>query len=275
MIIKMDQYRVVGNPIAHSKSPHIHMHFAKNTNRQMNYVYLVGDLETFEQQVKDFFNEGGKGMNVTAPFKERAFALCTNLSRRAQKAGAVNTLKQNSDGSLFGDTTDGIGMVHDIKINNQQILKGKRVLIVGAGGAVRGVLESIFAEQPKEVIITNRTLSKAQTLVDLFADEAVPFSAVSFADISGQFDLIINATSASISGASLPIPDAVIGANTWCYDMMYSKDSTIFLEWAKRLGAQGSDGLGMLVEQAAESFALWHGIRPNTDELMREMRAAL
>lgn len=271
----MDQYRVVGNPIAHSKSPYIHMHFANETGKEIYYGTLEGSLEAFEQQMTDFFSSGGKGMNVTAPFKERAFALCDELSDRAQKAGAVNTLKLSSNGQLFGDTTDGVGMVYDITVNHQQSMQDKRLLIIGAGGAVRGVLESVFSEQPREVVITNRTLSKAQSLVDLFVNESTPFQAVSFADLSGQFDLIINATSASFAGTALPIPDEVIGQQTWCYDMMYAKGATLFLDWAKGLGADGADGLGMLAEQAAESFKIWHGVRPSTKLLMQELRLEL
>lgn len=269
----MDKYVVVGNPIAHSKSPSIHAHFAEQTQQNMHYDRLLGDLDNFETQMRDFFGTGGKGCNVTVPFKERAYQLCTTLSKRAQIAGAVNTLLQNQNGDIYGDNTDGIGMVRDITVNHQQSLKSKRILILGAGGAVRGILEPLLAENPSEAVIANRTLSKAETLVNLFPDAACSVSG--FTDLQGDFDLIINGTSASLSGELPPIPKTVIHANTWCYDMMYGKEPTVFLQWAKKLGASGADGLGMLIEQAAESFTQWRHIRPDTDKLIHEMRQAL
>jgi len=270
----MDKYVVVGNPIAHSKSPSIHAEFAKLTQQDMSYELMLGDLEAFEQQIKDFFAQGGKGFNVTVPFKERAYALCDVLSNRAQTAGAVNTLLQNQNGEIYGDNTDGIGMVRDITVNNQISMQGKRVLVLGAGGAVRGILEPVLAQQPSELVIANRTVSKAQTLADIFADNST-ISAVGFSEVEGQFDIIINGTSASLSGELPPIPESVIGANTWCYDMMYAKEPTVFLSWAQGLGAQGCDGLGMLVEQAAEAFSLWRNKRPETQGLIQQMHAAL
>jgi len=270
----MDKYVVVGNPIAHSKSPSIHAEFAKLTQQDMSYELMLGDLEGFEGQIKAFFDQGGKGFNVTVPFKERAYALCDVLSNRAQTAGAVNTLLQNQNGEIYGDNTDGIGMVRDITVNNQISMQGKRVLVLGAGGAVRGILEPVLAQQPSELVIANRTVSKAQTLADIFADNST-ISAVGFAEVEGQFDIIINGTSASLSGELPPIPESVIGANTWCYDMMYAKEPTVFLSWAQGLGAQGCDGLGMLVEQAAEAFTLWRNKRPETQGLIQQMHAAL
>lgn len=274
----MDKYLVVGNPIAHSKSPDIHAEFARLTQQEMSYERFLGDLESFETQVKDFFAQGGKGFNVTVPFKERAYALCDVLSNRAQTAGAVNTLLQNQNGDIYGDNTDGIGMVRDITVNNKQSMQGKRVLVLGAGGAVRGILEPVLTQQPSELVIANRTVSKAQTLVDIFSPEDFPETvraAMGFADVKGEFDIIINGTSASLSGDLPPIPESVIGLNTWCYDMMYAKEPTVFLSWAQGLGAQGCDGLGMLVEQAAEAFTLWRNKRPETQGLIQQMHAAL
>ncbi|TBR43931.1 shikimate dehydrogenase [Marinomonas agarivorans] len=269
----MDQYVVVGNPIAHSKSPAIHAHFAEQTRQDMQYDLLLGDLETFESQIQAFFAGGGKGCNVTVPFKERAYQLCSTLSKRAQIAGAVNTLLQNQNGDIYGDNTDGVGMVRDITVNHQQSIKNKSVLILGAGGAVRGVLEPIVAEQPQAIVIANRTVSKAETLANLVSSDVC--SASSFTDLQGSFDIIINGTSASLSGELPPIPTTVVHTNTWCYDMMYAKDKTVFLQWADSLGAKGADGLGMLVEQAAESFTQWRSVRPKTDGLIKVLRSKL
>ncbi|WP_438462479.1 shikimate dehydrogenase [Marinomonas sp. PE14-40] len=274
----MDKYLVVGNPIAHSKSPDIHAEFARLTQQDISYERFLGDLESFETQIKDFFEQGGKGFNVTVPFKERAFALCDVLSSRAKTAGAVNTLLQNQNGEIYGDNTDGIGMVRDIKVNNSQTMKGKRILVLGAGGAVRGILEPVLSQKPSELVIANRTVSKAQTLVDIFGPEDFPDTkraAMGFAEVEGEFDMIINGTSASLSGDLPPIPDTVIGVNTWCYDMMYAKEPTVFLNWAQNLGAKGCDGLGMLVEQAAEAFTLWRNKRPETLSLINKMHAEL
>ncbi|WP_394180518.1 shikimate dehydrogenase [Marinomonas posidonica] len=263
----MDQYAVVGNPIAHSKSPAIHAEFALQTKQSMQYTTLLGDDEGFEQQVRDFFQQGGKGLNVTVPFKERAYAMCDVLSQRAKQAGAVNTLLMAKNGDLFGDNTDGIGMVRDITINHKQSLKDKRILILGAGGAVRGVLEPVLDEQPASVTIANRTLAKAQQLADHFDCLASSFEA-----LEGSFDVIINGTSASLSGQLPPLKDELVGQQTWCYDMMYGKQRTVFLQWAHELGAAGADGLGMLVGQAAEAFYLWRQTRPDTASLVTRLR---
>ncbi len=273
--INMDQYGVFGNPIAHSKSPDIHHFFAKSTLQSLTYSKLLGDVDTFELQVKEFFREGGKGLNVTVPFKERAFNLCDVVSPRAKQAGAVNTLLVGKNGQIFGDNTDGVGMVRDICENHGQSLTGKRVLVLGAGGAVRGVLEPLRNESPKEIVIANRTLSKAQVLAEHFSQEAISVIASEFDQVTGEFDVIINGTSASLSGDLPPLPESVIHSDTWCYDMMYAKEPTVFLKWAYELGAKGSDGLGMLVEQAAEAFFLWRMKRPDTDSLINKMRADL
>lgn len=263
----MDLYAVVGNPIAHSKSPSIHAYFAEQTQQVLNYSTLLGEEDGFEAQVKAFFAEGGKGLNVTVPFKERAYAMCDVLSKRAQQAGAVNTLLMGKNGDLFGDNTDGVGMVRDITKNHGQSFKDQRVLIIGAGGAVRGILQPVLAEQPASVTIANRTLSKAQQLAEHFACQAS-----SFGDLEGAFDIIINGSSASLSGSLPPLKDELVSAKTWCYDMMYGKERTVFLEWAHQRGAEGADGLGMLVCQAAEAFFLWRHIRPETNALVAIMR---
>ena len=270
-----DQYGVFGNPVAHSKSPEIHHAFAAQTKESLQYSRFLGDLENFEEEVRAFFSQGGRGLNVTVPFKQRAFDLCQVLSKRAQQAEAVNTLFIGKNGELFGDNTDGVGMVRDICENHEQALAGKRVLLLGAGGAIRGIMEPLLNERPTEVVIANRTLSKAQALVSQFSPSFVTLKASEFADLEGSFDVIINGTSASLTGDLPPLANHVIGSNTWCYDMMYGKTPTVFLEWAKQQGAQGADGLGMLIEQAAESFYLWRMKRPFTQAVIAEMRAAL
>lgn len=270
--VELDQYGVFGNPIEHSKSPSIHAFFADDTNQALSYAKFLGDLDQFEAQVGAFFKQGGKGLNVTVPFKERAFALCDLLSPRAQQAGAVNTLVLGKNGELYGDNTDGVGMVRDICENHGQTLTGKRILVLGAGGAVRGILEPLLNESPTEVVIANRTLSKAQHLAEYFNRETVPVVAKSFEEVDGVFDVIINGTSASLGGDLPPLSDSIISTQTWCYDMMYSKEPTVFLKWASSLGAKGADGLGMLVEQAAEAFFIWRMQRPITGSLITKMR---
>ncbi|TDO97363.1 shikimate dehydrogenase [Marinomonas balearica] len=263
----MDQYVVVGNPIAHSKSPAIHATFAKQTGQDMNYSTLLGEDAQFENQVRCFFSEGGKGMNVTVPFKERAYALCDVLSPRAKLAGAVNTLMLGKNGKVYGDNTDGAGMVRDIVHVLGQSLEGKRILIVGAGGAVRGVLDPVLAQNPLSVTVANRTVSKAETLAEAFGCQASSFEA-----LEGTFDVIINGSSASLSGQLPPLKDELVGAHTWCYDMMYGKEPTVFLKWAQTLGAKGADGLGMLVGQAAEAFFVWRHVRPEQAPVIEQLR---
>ncbi|ETX12199.1 shikimate 5-dehydrogenase [Marinomonas ushuaiensis DSM 15871] len=266
----MDQYAVFGNPIAHSKSPDIHMHFAKETQQGINYMRILGDDVEFENQVRAFFEKDGKGLNVTSPFKDRAFAMCDVLSSRAKKAGAVNTLMMGKNGELFGDTTDGVGMVRDIVETHQQSLKGKRILIIGAGGAVQGILDNVLAENPSSVTIANRTVEKAQVLAEKFGCLASSFEA-----LEGAFDLIINGTSASRSSSLPPLKDELANERTWCYDMTYGKGTTVFLQWAIDHGATGADGLGMLVGQAAESFYIWRQVRPDMASLLNAMRQQL
>ena len=271
-----DRYAVMGNPIGHSKSPRIHALFAKQTRQRLTYDAILVDLGGFAQAVGNFQANGGNGLNVTVPFKQDAWDLADERSARAELAGAVNTLVLRADGSRFGDNTDGIGLVRDLRDNLGALLADRRVLILGAGGAVRGVLSPILDERPAELVIANRTVGKAQELAQLFAGrgkiEGTGFEAL----VGRQFDLVINGTSASLQGELPPLPEGLLAPGAWCYDMMYGKEPTVFMRWAQTHGAQHAvDGLGMLVEQAAESFFLWRGVRPDTTPVIAELRAAL
>jgi shikimate dehydrogenase len=271
----IDQYRVFGNPIHQSKSPNIHKAFAQATDQHINYqAQLVKDDE-FEDTVKDFFAKGGKGLNITVPFKQRAFAMAQVLSAAAKKAEAANTLYLNAQGQLVAENTDGMGLVRDICHNLKGQLAAKRILILGAGGAVRGVLQPVLAQFPTQVVIANRTYSKACDLAALFTDIG-PIQATPMAQLKGPFDWIINGTSASLAGDIPPLPQGLITNTSRCYDMMYSAQTTVFNEWALNQGAQqADDGLGMLVEQAAQSFNLWRGVLPPTDEVLLTLRREL
>lgn len=269
----MDQYAVVGNPISHSKSPLIHSLFAHQTKQKLEYKTIEAPLDGFALVIRQFFENKGRGLNVTVPFKEDAWSLCEVLSDRARLAGAVNTLYLDDKGLLCGENTDGIGLVSDLKNNDVQ-LKGKKILVIGAGGAVRGVLQPILSEGPAAVTITNRTLSKAQALVDLFSDYSV-IASQSYEQLDESFDIVINGTSASLSGELPNISAAIFSSNTDVYDMMYSKEDTVFNAWAKVCNVHAVyDGLGMLVEQAAEAFQVWRGVRPDTKEVIQLLRDA-
>ncbi|HUE92543.1 shikimate dehydrogenase [Pseudomonas sp.] len=271
----MDRYGVFGNPIGHSKSPLIHGLFAAQTGEQLSYEALLAPLEDFPGFARSFF-VAGLGANVTVPFKEQAFALADSLSDRARRAGAVNTLKKLADGSLLGDNTDGAGLVRDLKVNAGFDFKGKCILLLGAGGAVRGVLEPLLAERPASLVIANRTVAKAEQLAREFADLG-PVLASGFDWIDASVDLIINGTSASLAGELPPIAASLIQpGHTVCYDMMYAKEPTAFNRWAFDQGAARTlDGLGMLVEQAAEAFYLWRGVRPHSAPVLAELRRLL
>lgn len=271
----VDRYVVVGNPIAHSKSPLIHAAFAAQTGQSISYDRLLAPLDGFASAVEDFRDSGGKGLNVTVPFKQEAWQFCNRLSERARLAEAVNTI-QFLDGEIFGDNTDGVGLCRDIGHNLQHPLKSKRILLLGAGGAARGVILPLLAEHPASLTIANRTASKAQQLAQQFHAYGT-ISAGSYAALAGQsFDVVINATSASLSDALPPLPEGCFAPNSLAYDMMYGKGLTPFLQFAQQQGAAHlSDGLGMLVEQAAEAFLLWRGIRPETAAVMTDLRAAL
>ena len=270
-----DLYAVVGNPISHSKSPRIHSLFARQTGERVEYTAIQAPLDDFAGAVRTFFAHGGKGLNVTVPFKEQAWLLADQRTPEAEKAGAVNTLFMSDQGLLIADNTDGKGLVTDLTGNHRVELRGKRLLVLGAGGAVRGVLGPLIAAQPASITLANRTVTKAQALVDLFRDEAgnMTLSACGFDAPRDAYDLIINGTSASLQGDLPPLSPTVIGADTVIYDMMYSPATTTFNRWALDHGAtQVFDGLGMLVEQAAESFRIWRGIRPQTTAVMDELR---
>ncbi|MFT6927910.1 MAG: shikimate dehydrogenase [Psychromonas sp.] len=267
----MDHYAVFGNPIKQSKSPFIHTLFAQQTQEKMVYSAIEPVKEDFETALKDFFSSQGKGCNITAPFKEQAYQYAQQLTERAELAGAVNTLKLTDDGVLIGDNTDGAGLILDL-INNHVTLKGARILLIGAGGAARGVCGPLLAEQPQELIITNRTFAKAQTLTTIFT-KLGNISACELSKLSGEFDLIINSTSASLQGQVPLISAELIRPETAIYDMMYSAQVTPFNAWAKDKGARFTiDGLGMLVGQAAESFAIWRGVKPGAKQVLNELR---
>ncbi|WP_083001206.1 shikimate dehydrogenase [Halomonas sp. GT] len=268
-----DRYCVFGNPIKHSKSPLIHEEFANQTQQPMTYTAELAPVEGFASAWREFVATGGRGANVTVPFKGDAFALCDTLSHRAKRAQAVNTLIVGGNGRTYGDTTDGIGLVRDLGYHHVPI-KGKRVLVIGAGGAVRGVLEPLLAEQPRDVVIVNRTAEKAVQLADAFADLGTLHGG-GFETLEGQFDLVINGTSASLSGDLPPLPDNLFNQGAWAYDMMYGSEPTVFLQWAGPRGAKLLDGLGMLVEQAAESFFLWRNVRPETASVRTLLRQSL
>ncbi|QEY17742.1 shikimate dehydrogenase [Cellvibrio sp. KY-GH-1] len=267
-----DLYAVFGNPINHSKSPVIHRQFAEQTGQDMHYTKQLVNEGEFEQAAQNFFAQGGKGLNITVPFKLNAFDFAQKRTPRAERAGAVNTLALLSDGTILGDNTDGIGMIHDMHNLGWEI-QGKRVLILGAGGAVRGILQPLLEENPARVTIANRTLSKAEELAKNFLDLG-DIQAKSFEQLAGDnFDIVINGTSASLQGELPPLPDNLLSASAGCYDMMYGAEPTIFLQWAKNHGAtQVADGLGMLIGQAAEAFYLWRQIRPEVVPVITALR---
>lgn len=269
-----DQYAVIGNPIAHSKSPQIHAAFAAQTGQDLSYGRILGDPEGFEAEVQGFFASGGKGLNVTVPFKERACRIAQELSPRAESAGAANTLIGLGDGRLRADNTDGIGLVRDLRDNHGVVLAGSRILLLGAGGASRGVLRPLLEERPRSLLIANRTASRAR---DLAADAAA-LGPVRGCGLDGlgedSFDIIINGTAAGLAGEVPPIPGHCLAAGGISYDMMYADQPTAFVLWGRDHGAaQALDGLGMLVEQAAASFFLWRGVRPDTAAVIRRLRS--
>ena len=268
-----DKYAVIGNPIEHSKSPQIHAAFAEQTGQDIEYGRILGDMEDFYGDVRDFVGAGGKGLNVTVPFKERAWQLVNERSEQAKHAGAVNTIIVLEHGRLRGDNTDGIGLVRDLVHNHGFDLEGKRILLLGAGGASRGILLPLLEKNPQEVVIANRTESKAVDLADLFAEQGL-VTGVGLDHVHAEpFDLIINGTSAGLSGKVPAIPGGCLKPGGWTYDMMYSDEPTAFIRWGLEQGANKAlDGLGMLVEQAAESFFLWRGVRPETAPVIRLLR---
>lgn len=276
----MDRYAVFGNPIAHSKSPQIHTLFAQQTQQDMVYESQLVATADFLRDTRAFFANGGCGLNITVPFKLDAYAFANTLTERAQQAGAVNTLKKLSDGNTLGDNTDGAGLLRDMTHNLGWSLTGKRILLLGAGGAVRGVIAPLLAAQPQRVVVANRTLATAEALVQLFnaeksTQDRKTLRASSLHIHARPFDVVINGTSASLGGESLSLDPAILASNARCYDMMYGKTLTPFLQWAAQHHATCADGLGMLVEQAAESFLLWRGMRPETAPVLAALRASL
>ena len=269
---KTDRYAVIGNPVAHSKSPAIHAAFARQTGQDLEYIRLEAPLEGFAETLADFFASGGRGCNVTVPFKEQAYRLATRLNERARQAGAVNTLWCDEHGWV-GDNTDGVGLVRDL--TRHVDLAGKAIVLLGAGGAARGAIGPLLAEQPARLTIANRSVEKAAQLADHFAALGT-LRASSFAELTAPADIVINATSASLAGSTLPLPDGLWRADTLAYDMMYGRTATPFLAQAEAAGAGLCiDGLGMLVEQAAEAFYLWRGVRPETADVLADLRAGL
>ena len=268
-----DHYAVFGNPIEHSKSPAIHTAFASATGEDICYQKQQVDEDGFVAAADEFFASGGKGLNITVPFKQDAYGYAARLTARARHAGAVNTLSLQDDGTLLGDTTDGVGMVRDMAKNLGWEIKGKKVLVLGAGGAVRGVLEPLLELLPQHVVIANRTVDKALQLSKGFAEMGYLLGC-GFDMLPGQqFDVVINGTSASLAGELPPLPDDLLMGGAACYDMMYGLEPTVFMSWAQQHGAAMiADGLGMLVEQAAESFAIWRGVRPDTEKVIASLR---
>lgn len=268
-----DLYAVIGHPVHHSKSPQIHQAFAKQTGEDIDYSAIevpLDDLSSSLHQLRDVMKL--KGINVTVPFKEQLYGLTQQNSARATLAGAVNTVSFQPDGSLLGDNTDGQGLCQDLAVNHGISLTQKRILLLGAGGAARGVIAPLLKFKPAILFIANRTAAKAHHLADIFASLG-PVKGGGYHEVQGEFDIIINATAASLSGEVPPINNAVLSASTCCYDMMYSASDTAFIQWAKHHGAANTiDGLGMLVEQAAEAFYVWRGIHPDTQAVISALR---
>lgn len=271
-----DRYAVVGNPIAHSKSPMIHAEFARQTGQDIEYDKILAPLSGFRASVEAFRSAGGKGLNVTVPFKLEAFELADARSARALAAQAVNTLKFEP-AEIYGDNTDGVGLVRDLEINLGFSLTGRRILLMGAGGAAQGVVGPLLAAGPAVLVIGNRTLDKAQRLAERFRarSASTTLAASGYASLSGStFDLVINSTSASLQDTVPELPVGVFAPGSFAYDMVYGKTITPFLEFAQQHGAaQLADGIGMLVEQAAESFFVWRGVRPNAASVIAMLRS--
>ncbi len=267
-------YAVIGNPIAHSKSPLIHAAFARQTGADLDYGRLLAEPDDFEEVVHRFFADEGRGLNVTVPFKEQAFRLVDECSPGAAAAGAVNTLIPLPGGRLRGDNTDGVGLVSDLRENHGFAFAGQRVLLLGAGGAARGLLRPLMATGLKELLIANRTVAGATALATAVADLGA-VRGCGFTDLGGtDFDLIINATSAGLAGAVPPLPLRCLAPGAWTYDLVYGDTPTPFCCWGLTQGAaRALDGLGMLVEQAAESFRLWRGVMPQTAPVIELLRS--
>lgn len=279
----VDRYAVVGNPIAHSRSPEIHAAFAAQTGQALEYSRLLAPLDGFADTVRRFFEAGGLGLNITTPFKVQAFEMADRLTPGAEAAGAVNTLWME-DGLLHGENTDGIGLVRDIVDRLGVALEGSRILVLGAGGAAMGAMLPLIACGPERIVVANRTASRASDMLENFAQQAGEagvelwgggFDALAGLSPEDGCDVIINATAGSLQGDVPPVPEALLDESVLAYDMMYGAEPTVFLRYAASHGARTADGLGMLVEQAAEAFHIWRGVRPETDQVLADLRAAL
>ena len=271
-----DRYAVIGHPVHHSRSPFIHERFAQQVGHELVYTRIDAAPDVFKHTVLEFFAQGGKGLNVTLPHKQAAVNVVADLTPRAARAGAVNTLSLASDGSLRGDNTDGLGLIRDLVYNHGVTIAGRRVLLLGAGGAARGVLVPLLGLQPRELTVANRSADRAIELAQAFRSEG-DLHGCGFADLAGEpYDLVINATSASLAGEALPLPAGVVEAHSFCYDMAYAPEDTAFVRWAQQRGCtRAVMGLGMLVEQAAESFFIWRGIRPDTAAVLAALKVEL
>jgi len=270
---RADRYAVMGNPIKHSKSPLIHRLFAEQTGQNLVYEAILVDPGGFAKAVSDFKGTAGKGLNITLPFKQEAWQIADELSERARRAGAVNTLRVGNDGKLSGDNTDGVGLVRDLTCNLDLTLSGKQLLVLGAGGAVRGILAPLLEQNPSRLLIANRTVERARQLATEFSDLG-ELQGCGFDSLTGaHFDIIINATAAGLQGQVPDLPDGIIDSSSCCYDLMYASEPTAFVRYARQHDVQAAfDGLGMLVEQAAESFHIWRGVTPDTAPVIAALR---
>lgn len=274
-LLSCDRYAVIGNPVEHSRSPWIHAQFAQQTYQAMDYIRLLSPLDGFKATVTAFAQAGARGCNITVPFKFEAFELATHRSQRAELAQAANTLRFDESG-WWADNTDGVGLLRDITVNAQTPIHAQTVLLIGAGGAAAGALGPLIEARPTSITIANRSIDKAAALVERHQPWAVQhgvnLQASSLADAGKAFDIVINATAASLNAAQIPVSDHVLRPGSLVLDMMYGPAAAAFMTWATQHQAVARDGLGMLVEQAAEAFAMWRGIRPDTTSVLREMR---
>ncbi len=275
----MDDYRVIGNPVEHSQSPWIHARFAQLTGQQLSYGRLQIALDGFVAGLRAFRLAGGKGCNITVPFKFQAAPLATALTARASLAQACNTLRFDGAQDVYADNTDGVGLVNDIQHNAGVALAGRDLLLIGAGGAAAGVLGPLIEAAPRRILVVNRSPDKAQALVRrhaaLASQHGVELAAAALANVQGAFDIVVNATASSLSGAAVPVPHTVLKAGALACDMMYGPAANSFIAWARSYGAVPRDGLGMLVEQAAEAFLVFRGVRPPSAQVLSELRERL
>jgi len=270
----VDNYAVMGNPVGHSKSPVIHALFARQTNQSICYKAIAVATDDFQQALDAFYREGGKGLSITVPFKQPAYASCDHLTELAKRAKSVNTIWFDESGNRFGDTTDGVGLINDLTTNNGINLHDLSILILGAGGAVRGIIGSIYQCRPGRIVIANRTFSRARELADEYQGDT-RVRASTFEDLDDErFQLIINGTSAGLAGEMPRLSDHILEPGGYCYDLMYADEPTPFVVWGRQHGAALSiDGLGMLVEQAAEAFRIWRGVKPETQSVIQTLRS--